>query len=84
MPDSAEILALVERGHLRTVDIAALLGVTRQRAGQITQRPDFPAPAKLVGKRRLWRRPNVERWRDARPRVWHPPRLDPQRGQPHL
>jgi predicted DNA-binding transcriptional regulator AlpA len=72
MAESAEILALVERGYLRIVDIAALLGVSRQRAGQITQRSDFPAPAKLVGERRLWRRRDVERWRDARSRVWAP------------
>jgi hypothetical protein len=61
VPESAEILALVARGYLRIVDIAALLGATRQRAGQVTQRPDFPAPTKVVGKRRLWRRRDVER-----------------------
>jgi hypothetical protein len=41
---SAEILALVERGYLRSVDIAVILGLTPQRVSQITRRPDFPTP----------------------------------------
>jgi hypothetical protein len=72
VPESAVIRALVERGYLGTIDIAELLGVTKQQAGQISRRPGFPAPAKTVGKRRLWRRCDVERWQGARPRAWAP------------
>jgi predicted DNA-binding transcriptional regulator AlpA len=70
MPDSAEILALLEQRYIRPVDIARMLGVTRQRVTQILRRDDFPAPAKVIKGRRLWRRQDVEEWRDARPKVW--------------
>lgn len=48
-----------------------MLGVTIQRVSQIVaEREDFPEPAKVVGRYPLWRRGDVERWHDARPRVW--------------
>ncbi len=51
---------------MRQMDIAPILGVTVQRVSQIVaEREDFPAPAKVVGKRRLWRRMDGERWREA-------------------
>jgi hypothetical protein len=70
MPESAEILALVERGYLRVADMPAMFGLTQQACSHLTRREDFPAPAKVIGTRRLWRRRDVERWRDAKPRVW--------------
>jgi predicted DNA-binding transcriptional regulator AlpA len=70
MPDSAEILALLDQGYVRPIDIARMLGVTRQRVIQVVRRDDFPKSAKVIGQRRLWRREDLERWRDARPRVW--------------
>jgi hypothetical protein len=72
VPESAEILALVERGYVRLADMPAMLGVSQQACSHLTRREDFPAPAKVIGTRRLWRRRDVERWRDARPRVWSP------------
>jgi hypothetical protein len=70
VPDSAEVLALVEKGYLRMTDIAPILGVTKQRVSQIAaEHEDFPVPAKVIGRHRLWRRRDGERWRDAQPRV---------------
>ena len=76
MHESAEILDLVEQGYLRGIDIAPLLGVTKQRVSQIVaEREDFPKPATVGGRHRLWRRADVEQWRDAKPRVWAPSEL---------
>jgi hypothetical protein len=50
VPESAEILALVEHGYLRLTDIAPILAVTIQRVSQIVaEREDFPEPAKWSG-----------------------------------
>jgi hypothetical protein len=70
MPESAEIVALVKEGYLRLVDMPRVLGGTWQRCQQLAERGDFPRPAKVIGRRRLWRRADVERWRDAQPDVW--------------
>ena len=46
MAESAEVRALVEKGYLRMIDIAPILGVTIQRVSQIVaEREDFPKPA---------------------------------------
>jgi hypothetical protein len=39
VPESSEVLALVEQGYLRMKDIAPILGVIKQRVSQITERP---------------------------------------------
>jgi predicted DNA-binding transcriptional regulator AlpA len=74
------------------VDIARLLGVTKQRVTQITEDPSlgFPAPAERRGKRRLWRRSEVEtwavEWQAARPwrlRDYLRARSPFRNGQPH-
>lgn len=72
VPESTEILAAIERSHVRLADMPPILGVTKQRCHQLAHRDDFPAPA-MVKCRRLWLRSDVERWRDeewARP--WRP------------
>jgi predicted DNA-binding transcriptional regulator AlpA len=61
MPESFEMLQAVERGYLRVGDVVDVLGVSRQRCDQLTQRDGFPQP-KAVGGRRLWRRSPVEVW----------------------
>jgi predicted DNA-binding transcriptional regulator AlpA len=44
-------------------EIATMLGVSRQRADQITrQYDDFPAPEVTLSTGRVWRRAGVERW----------------------
>ena len=52
---------------LRVVDIARLLGVTKQRAHQLSRGHWFPAPAETYGRGLLWRQSEVEQWaRDYR------------------
>ena len=44
-------------------EIAKILGVSRQRADQITRQfDDFPAPEVTLSTGRVWRRIAVERW----------------------
>jgi hypothetical protein len=56
---------------IRLVEIADLLGVTKQRAHQIAEEPDFPAPVGRDERARLWDRREVAAWA----RVW-------RRGKP--
>ena len=50
-----------------TTDVAAMLGVSRQRVDQIIESyPDFPA-ADRVADRRVWKQAEVERWIEAHP-----------------
>lgn len=42
--------------------IAELLGVTRQRAGQLAAGPGFPAPVAELTIGRVWTRESVEEW----------------------
>jgi len=52
---------------LRLVDIAQLLGVTKQRAHQLSSGRRFPAAATTYSRGRLWRQSDVKRWaRDYR------------------
>lgn len=65
---AAEVVSVTE--------IAAMLGVSHQRASQIIDAyDDFPEPAVVMGSRRGWDRTAVERWirkhperRSGRPR----------------
>lgn len=43
-------------------EIAAMLGVTRQRADQLTRRGDFPKPEATISAGRIWKKKDVERW----------------------
>ena len=56
---------------LRLVDIAELLGVSKQRAPQIAEERAFPAPVAEDGRGRLWDRREVtawaKRWRREKP-----------------
>ncbi|ABW10963.1 conserved hypothetical protein [Parafrankia sp. EAN1pec] len=47
-----------------TGDIAKRLGVTSERARQLSHRPDFPAPVQSVRHFRLWRPSEVQAWID--------------------
>jgi predicted DNA-binding transcriptional regulator AlpA len=57
--------------RVRLVEIAALLGVTKQRAHQIADEKGFPEPVAEVGRGRLWSRYEVQawakRWRGEKP-----------------
>jgi predicted DNA-binding transcriptional regulator AlpA len=47
---------------VRLVEIAELLGVSRQRAHQIAEEPGFPTPVERDGRGRLWERREVAAW----------------------
>jgi hypothetical protein len=52
-----------DRSRLRLVDIADLLGVTKQRAHQLAERSDFPPPVEMESRKgRLWARSDFRRW----------------------
>ena len=71
MPESLEVLAAVEARMVRVVDMLAILGVTKQRCHQLARRADFPPPLQTIPGGRLWRRSDVERWREeVWPRPW--------------
>jgi predicted DNA-binding transcriptional regulator AlpA len=56
---------------VRLVEIAELLGVSKQRAHQLAGEYGFPAPVGQDARSRLWSRRAVEawakQWRPARP-----------------
>jgi hypothetical protein len=56
---------------VRIVEIAELLGVSKQRAHQIADEPGFPGPVAEDGRGRLWSRREVrvwaKTWRVAKP-----------------
>ena len=49
-------------GTVRLVEIAELLGVTKQRAHQIAEEKGFPAPLAEDARGRLWDRRDVSAW----------------------
>jgi len=46
-------------------ELAEMLGVSRQRARQLTERPDFPAPVALMRRGPIWRIEDLEQWAEA-------------------
>ena len=50
-------------------EIAALLGVTRQRAWQLTRTADFPEPVYRLHAGHFWLLADVERWAKAKGRI---------------
>ena len=67
MPLPYDVDVAVDGGLLLQCHIAPILGVSRQRVSQLADRDDFPAPAKVIGRHRLWRRGDVEAWLHAQP-----------------
>jgi predicted DNA-binding transcriptional regulator AlpA len=57
--------------RIRLVEIAELLGVSKQRVHQIADEEGFPPPVAEDGRGRLWNRREVQawakRWRSAKP-----------------
>lgn len=45
-----------------THEIAEMLGVSRQRAQQISARKDFPKPYDVLRAGKIWKRKAVEQW----------------------
>jgi predicted DNA-binding transcriptional regulator AlpA len=53
---------LKTRTPIRLVEIAELLGVSKQRAHQLADEDGFPAPVGREGQSRLWDRRHVKAW----------------------
>ena len=63
---------------LRQVDIAVLLGMSKQRAHQLARSETFPPPTKRQGEREFWRKIDVSRWAKHHPvgdRRWGPRKI---------
>ena len=56
------VMAVIARYLMGSHEIAAMLGVSRQRAQQITARKDFPKPYDVLHMGKVWRRGAVETW----------------------
>ncbi len=50
------------RQLLRLIEVAELLGVSKQPADQLRRRPDFPAPVDRWARGDLWAATDVRRW----------------------
>jgi predicted DNA-binding transcriptional regulator AlpA len=46
-------------------EIAALLGVSRQRVDQLSRHQDFPEPIAELASGRIWSRKAIEEWAQA-------------------
>jgi predicted DNA-binding transcriptional regulator AlpA len=46
-------------------EIGDLLGVSRQRADQLTRTDGFPEPVAVISAGRIWRRTDVDAWARA-------------------
>jgi hypothetical protein len=72
-PDSIEMAKLVG-----VAEVAEILGVTRQRASEISRKRDFPAPLTTLAATPIWLASSVERFaedwirRPGRPKRRHP------------
>jgi predicted DNA-binding transcriptional regulator AlpA len=67
---------VIDMGKMRVMgaaEIAERLGVTRQRAYQITSRRDFPEPIAHLAMGQVWETKDVEAWiRVRRPELADP------------
>ena len=52
-----------------SAEIAAMLGVSRQRVQQLVARPDFPAPDAVLAMGKVWRKADVTAWAKAHGRL---------------
>lgn len=51
---------------LGVTEVAALLGISRQRVDQLSRSdPDFPEPLETLGRGRVWERRAVAKWAKA-------------------
>lgn len=66
MRDAREVLDL-----MGVQEIAALLGVSRQRADQLSRQKGFPEPVAVLsnGRQRIWQAEDVQAWATARERA---------------
>ena len=43
-------------------EIAAMLGVSKQRADQLSRKPDFPPPVANLSSGRVWETRSIQAW----------------------
>ena len=55
----------VESELVGAAEIAALLGVSRQRVDQLSRHQDFPEPLTELASGRIWTRQSIEEWARA-------------------
>lgn len=55
-------MVMLARYLMGTHEIAAMLGVSRQRAQQISTRKDFPKPYDVLHMGKVWKRKTIEAW----------------------
>lgn len=54
---------LVVTHHLMgTAEVAAFLGISRARVGQLAQREDFPSPVVRLAAGPVWESADIEQW----------------------
>jgi prophage regulatory protein len=63
------VVTVFARYLMGTYEIAGMLGVSRQRAQQITARKDFPKPYDVLRAGKVWKRRAVEQWAHDHGRV---------------
>jgi predicted DNA-binding transcriptional regulator AlpA len=56
---------MTKAATVRLIEIAELLGVSKQRAHQIADELGFPSPVERDGRSRLWSRREVAAWAKA-------------------
>ena len=58
----AVYVAMVAKHLVGVTEIAEMLGISRQRAHQLTRAEGFPAPVAELSAGRIWNRDEVEEW----------------------
>lgn len=61
-----------EASVVAAAEIAAMLGVSRQRVTQLTGKPDFPAPVTTLTVGKIWSYDDVKTWAESGGRTVHP------------
>ena len=57
---------------MAAAEVAAMLGVSRQRVTQLTAKPDFPAPVTTLSVGKIWSYDDVRLWAEATGRTVRP------------
>lgn len=70
-PDTSPPIVWPVEDYVGSAEIAEMFGVSRQRAYQLTSRPDFPAPMVRLKAGAIWRTEDVVKWAQARGREIH-------------
>lgn len=72
MPSHSQEPRLIDVHHLvGPQEIAAMLGVSRQRVTQLAARADFPQPVVVLAMGKVWHTEDVEEWAGRTGRTIH-------------